>query len=74
VLLGLVAQASVTCIEFPTSWGESQGQIERIRAGTLTRDHYCAKLDLTGNDVGDLRGSWPPRYDRQLHVLVPAGL
>jgi len=27
------------------------------------------KLDLYGNDLGDMTGSWPPRYNRELLVL-----
>jgi hypothetical protein len=70
-LFRLVENAAVTVIEFPTSWSPSREQFERIRSSTATRERFVCKLDLTGNDVGHLEHSWPPRFDREMHVLEP---
>jgi hypothetical protein len=71
-LYGLVDGARVTVLEFPTSWPASCRQFDRIRCHTRTRQRFACKLDLSGNDVGSLEQSWPPRFDRELHVLEPA--
>lgn len=71
-LYRLVDGARVTVIEFPTSWGPSNEQYQLIRRHTRTRERMTCKLDLDGNDLGNLENSWPPRCDREIHVLVPA--
>jgi hypothetical protein len=69
VLYELVDGARVTVIEFPSSWQPSRQQFEQICANTSVSETLRFGLDLAGNDVGDLTGSWPPRCDRELHVL-----
>ena len=49
----------------------SQEQFADIRRKTHTREEFTCKLDLQGNEFGDLSNSWPPRCDREIHVLVP---
>ena len=71
VLYELINQAKVTFIEFPTSWDSSRQQFERIKINTQTKITFHAKLDLQGNDFGDLQNSWPPRCDREVYVLEP---
>lgn len=71
VLYQLVNHARVTVIEFPTSWEPSREQFEIIRNNTRTRVALQTKLDLEGNDFGNLENSWPPRCDREIHVLEP---
>ena len=71
VLYQLVNQARVTVIEFPTSWGPSREQFEMIRNNTHTKVTLQTRLDLEGNDFGNLEYSWPPRCDREIHVLEP---
>jgi len=70
-LYQLIDGAGVTVIEFPTSWHVSQEQFAAIRQRTRTREVFTCKLDLDGNEFGDLSNSWPPRCDREIHVLVP---
>lgn len=67
----LVNAARICVIEFPTSWDTSRHQFQRVRANTKLREIFQCRLDLAGNDVGDLTNSWPPRYDREFHVLAP---
>lgn len=69
VLYRLINQAKVTVIEFPTSWGPSREQFEMIKNNTQTRVVFHTKLDLEGNDFGNLENSWPPRCDREIYVL-----
>jgi hypothetical protein len=71
MLYQLISGASVTVIEFPTSWHVSQEQFAAIRRRTRTREAFTCKLDLQGNELGDLSNSWPPRCDREIHVLEP---
>jgi dienelactone hydrolase len=71
VLYRLVTGAPVTVIEFPPSGPPSREQFEPIRRNTRTRLTFQARLDLEGNDFGDLSNSWPPRCDRALYVLEP---
>ncbi len=70
-LCRLVDGARVTVIEFPPSWAPSCEQFERIRASTRTRVRFQTTLELSGNDLGDLSGSWPARTERRLFVLEP---
>jgi hypothetical protein len=72
VLFQLVDEARVTVIEFPTSWEPSRRQYANLRANTHVEEVLRVALDLDGNDFGDLTNSWPPRVDRELHVLVPS--
>ena len=72
MLYQLIDGASVTVIEFPTSWYVSQDQFAEMRRRTRTRAIFTCKLDLQGNEFGDLSNSWPPRCDREIHVLVQA--
>jgi hypothetical protein len=71
VLYQLVNQAKVTVIEFPTSWDPSREQFEMISNNTRTKVTLQTRLDLEGNDLGNLENSWPPRCDREIHVLEP---
>jgi Methyltransferase domain len=71
MLCALVDGARTTVIEFPTSWRESADQYAAIRRQTRTRERFTCRLDLSGNDVGDMTKSWPPRFDREIHVLEP---
>ena len=71
VLYDLVDRAKVTVIEFDPLWEFPRQQFERIRDGTRTRVALQLKLDLRGNDFGDLEGSFPPRGERALYVLEP---
>ena len=68
-LFTLVDGARTTVIEFATSWQISVDQYTAIRRNTRTRERFACKLDLNGNDVGDMRNSWPPRFEREIHVL-----
>jgi hypothetical protein len=70
-LFDLIGGAAVTVIEFPSSWHRSQELYARILAGTGLVERVGTGLDLAGNDFGDLSKSWPPRVERELHVLVP---
>ncbi len=70
-LCRLVERARRTVIEFPPSWGPSREQFELIRARTCTRVAFETRMDLGGNDFGDLENSWPPRVDRMIYVLEP---
>lgn len=72
MLYQLIDGASVTVIEFPTSWYVSQDQFSEIRKETRTRGVFTCKLDLQDNEFGDLSNSWPLRCDREIHVLVQA--
>jgi hypothetical protein len=71
MLYQLVDRARVTVIEFPPSWAPSREQFDMVVAHTQTKVTFQGKLDLEGNDFGDLRNSWPPRCDRKLYVLEP---
>ena len=71
VLYNLVNRAKVIIIEFSTSWSPSREQFELIKAHTRTQIIFHTKLDLEGNDFGNLDNSWPPRCDREIHVLEP---
>jgi hypothetical protein len=68
-LFALVDGARTTVIEFATSWQISVDQYTAIRRNTRTRERFACKLDLKGNDVGDMRNSWPPRFEREIRVL-----
>ena len=70
-LYRLVNQARVTVIEFPGSWSPSREQFEMIRNNTNTSVTFRTRLDLAGNDFGNLENSWPPRCDREIYVLEP---
>jgi len=70
-LYRLINQARVTVIEFPGSWSPSREQFELIRTNTNTSVTFRTKLDLEGNDFGNLENSWPPRCDREMYVLEP---
>lgn len=70
-LYQLVNRAQVTVIEYPPSWPPSCEQFARIRDHTHTTTRFRGRLDLEGNEFGDLTNSWPPRCDRELHVLAP---
>jgi hypothetical protein len=70
-LYQLVNRAKVTVIEFPPSWEPSREQFELIRNNTRTRVMFRTRLDLEGNDFGDLENSWPPRCEREMYVLEP---
>jgi hypothetical protein len=70
-LFQLVNNARVTVLEFPTSWEPSREQFKLITNNTSTKEVFQVKLDLDGNDFGDLSNSWPPRCDREIHVLTP---
>jgi hypothetical protein len=65
----LVRCAGTTVIEFPTSWGPSREQYERLLAGSGADVLVSTRLDLARNDFGDLANSWPPRVERELYVL-----
>ena len=71
VLYDLVNRARVTVIEFPTSWTPSREQFEMIAKNTHTKVTFQTTLNLEGNDFGNLENSWPPRCDREIHVLEP---
>ena len=60
-LFQLINRARTTVIEFPLSWEPSREQFQYICAHTHTEIVFHAKLDLNGNDFGDLENSWPPR-------------
>jgi hypothetical protein len=70
VLFDLLNRAGVTVIEFPTSWTPSAEQFGWLCANTRCREVLHMTLNLEGNDFGDLSNSWPPRCDRELHVLA----
>jgi hypothetical protein len=72
VLRDLVERARTAVLELPTSWEASREQYERITGGADVRERARVLLDLSGNDFGDLTGSWPPRGERELHVLAGA--
>jgi Glycosyltransferase like family 2 len=72
LLFELVDGARVTVIEFAASWELARRQYARIRASTHVKEILRLGLDLGGNDLGDLANSWPPRVERELHVLAPA--
>jgi hypothetical protein len=70
-LYELIDKARVTVLEFPTSWTPSHEQYDLIRRNTRTCEQYTCKLDLAGNQLGNLGNSWPPRFDREMHVFAP---
>ena len=72
-LYTLVNEARTTVIEFPTSWQPSCDQFKDICDNTRIQECFTCKLDLSGNPVGDLENSWPPRFDREIHILRPIG-
>ena len=69
LLFELVRGARRTVIEFPPSWDPSRRQYTRLLAATEVDELVGARIDLAGNDFGDLTNSWPPRVERELHVL-----
>ena len=71
MLYRLIDTASTTVIEFPTSWQVSRDQFAEIRRRTRTREVFMSRVDFSGNEFGDLSNSWPPRCDREIHVLQP---
>jgi hypothetical protein len=72
-LTELVRRARTTVIEFPSSWGPSRVQYERLLAESGADVRVRTRLDLAGNDFGDLSNSWPPRVERELYVLGRGG-
>ena len=70
-LYELVDRAKRTVVEFASSWSFSREQFGMIRANTRTQVAFQVKLDLGGNDFGDLQDSWAPRCERELYVLEP---
>jgi len=70
MLFKILSNAKVVVLEYPPSWEFSAEQFRRIcdNIGMQEKFHYT--LDLTGNDVGDLSNSWPPRLKRELHVFM----
>ncbi len=71
VLFQLIESALVTVIEFSSSWTPCLEQFNYIRENTNSRIAFSSKLELSGNEVGDLEYSWLPRYDRMIYVLQP---
>jgi len=69
VLWDLIDNARTTVVEFPSFWEPSRAQYERLRANTSVRERARIALDLSHNDFGDLTNSWPPRVEREIHVL-----
>jgi hypothetical protein len=69
ILFSLVRDARRTVIEFPTSWDPSGRQYAAILAGAGVEELLRLRLDLADNDYGDLVNSWPPRVEREIHVL-----
>ena len=70
-LFSLINQSHTTVIEFPPSFGPSSEQYQTIIKNTRMRERLVINLDLSESAVGDMTGSWPPRYDRKIHVLEP---
>ncbi len=70
-LFQLVNNARITVIEFPPSWGPSRDQFHYIDSNTHTKLRFTCELNYTGNYMGDLETSWPPRFDRKIYVLEP---
>jgi hypothetical protein len=68
-LFDLVRRARTTVVEFAASWDVSRRQCERLLASTGAEVATRVRLDLGGNDLGDLANSWPPRVERELLVL-----
>ena len=48
-----------------------RAQFARLLANTRVSERVRVSLDLGGNDFGDLTNSWPPRVEREIHVLDP---
>ena len=73
ILYELVNRAKLVVIEFAPSWSFSREQFEMILSSTRTQVTLHIKLDLGGNDLGDLQDSWLPRCEREVYVLEPIG-
>jgi len=70
-LFDLVNGARATVIEFSPSFRQAAEQFDRICANTRTRERFLCRLDLRENEFGDVDSGWPPRCDREIHVLEP---
>jgi hypothetical protein len=68
-LYELVARSAVTVIEFASDFAPACEQYIALRLATKRKPKLNLKLDLGGNDFGDLTGSWQPRTRREMHVL-----
>jgi len=71
-LFDLVNNAKLTVIEYPPSWGPSHEQFSYISSNTNTKIIFNCELNYSGNNMGDLENSWPPRFDRKICVLEPS--
>jgi hypothetical protein len=69
LLFELVRGARTTVIEFASTWGPTCEQYARILAACGVEELVRTRIDLDGNDFGDLTNSWQPRTQRALHVL-----
>jgi len=66
--LGAIEESEVAvfeCWESYTPWKMLKQSLPRTGKEIAVR----IRLNLEGNDVGDLSDSWPPRYNRELLVL-----
>ncbi|OGC94068.1 MAG: hypothetical protein A2W25_11845 [candidate division Zixibacteria bacterium RBG_16_53_22] len=65
----LVKRSKVTVIDFSLDFKPSVDQFNQMLQATQRPIRMQFKLDLTGNDFGDLTDSWPARPIRQMYVL-----
>lgn len=73
-LYRLANGARRTVVEFPEdpTWTQSRDGFNAFLAHTRLRQIAQMRLDLSGNEYGDLTDSWPPRVYRNIYVLEPA--
>ena len=69
VLYELVMRSAVTVVEFASDFTPACEQYIALCLATKRKPRLNLKLDLNGNDFGDLTGSWHARTLREMHVL-----
>ena len=68
-LFTLIEESAATVIEIPNEHIHSVNQLDRILQNVSKTITTKVTLDLNGNDTGDLTGSAPPKYIRQIQLL-----
>lgn len=68
-LFDLVDKAGVTIIEFSTGWEPAEEQFQAILDNTEKNISSMVRMDFSGNDLGSMKNSWPPRLERELYTL-----
>ena len=65
----LVAKSTVAVVESWETWPRFVQMVRYVLDHTKKEINVRMSLDLSGNDFGDLTGSWPARTNRRLYVL-----